>query len=228
MAQTPTDETQMPTPRVLDVVFVVDCSGSMAGERIGALNWAAKTVLPTIRSRAEEHPDVAVRLRVLRFATGAAFTTPRSEPIEGVVWNNLTAAGESDMGAAFRLLAQAFGAASAEPGEILPPVIVLFSDGYPSDEADEGLAALLATDLGGRAVRVPVAIGQDADMALLRGFSSDPALAPLRSHDVERLVGRMRWIATGPIAAAIARGAGSQAPNPQAPGGKPDEDEDLW
>ncbi|HMO27716.1 VWA domain-containing protein [Enterovirga sp.] len=208
--------------RVLDVVFVVDCSGSMTGERIGALNWAAKTVVPTMRAHAEDHPDVALRLRVLRFATGAAFTAPRPEPVEHFAWTNLVASGESDMGAAFRLLARAF-AAQEEAGETLPPVVVLFSDGYPSDDAAGGLEALLATGPGRRAVRVPIAIGQDADMALLRSFSSDPALPPLRSPDVEMLVGRMQWVAGGPVAAALSQGAPSHTTH-----GKPDEDEDLW
>lgn len=225
MAQTtPTDRAgEGSARRVLDVVFVVDCSGSMTGERIGALNWAAKTVVPTMRAHAEDHPDVAVRLRVLRFATGAAFTAPRPEPVEQFAWTNLVASGESDMGAALRLLAEAFAGTDGEGGETLPPVVVLFSDGYPSDDAAAGLEALLATGPGRRAVRIPIAIGQDADMALLRSFSSDPALPPLRSPDVEMLVGRMRWVAEGPVAAAL-----SQAAAPPAAHGKPDEDEDLW
>lgn len=226
MAQTTASEDQgaRPVRRVLELVFVVDCSGSMTGERIGALNWAAKTVVPTIRSHAEEHPLVEVRVRVLRFATGAAFALPRPEPIERFVWMNLAASGESDMGAAFRLLAETFRAHDEEATEMLAPVVVLFSDGFPSDDAQGGLDILLATELGRRSIRVPVAIGQDADMALLRSFASNPALAPLRSHDVEMLVGRMSWVAAGPVAGAISR-AGAAA---QSPGTKPDEDEDIW
>ena len=226
MAQTtPTAELrERDMRRVLDVVFVVDCSGSMTGERIGALNWAAKTVVPAMRAHAEDHPGVALRLRVLRFATGAGFATPQPEPVERFVWTNLVASGESDMGAAFRLLAEALQPSDGEGGERLPPVIVLFSDGFPSDDAAAGLQALLATDLGRRAIRIPIAIGQDADMVLLRSFSSDAALAPLRSHDVEMLVGRMRWVAAGPVAAAVSQAA---APTP-ASAGKADEDEDLW
>ena len=208
--------------RPLDVVFVVDCSGSMAGERIGALNWAMKTVLPAIRAHAEEHPEIAIRIRVLRFATGALFGAPAPQPIETFVWDNLTAGGESDMGAAFRLLAADF-AASGLAADATPPVIVLVSDGFPSDDAEAGLEALLATDAGRRATRIPIAIGQDADMALLRSFSSDPSLPPLRSHDVEMLVGRMRRVADGPIAAAVS-GTAAMA----AAAAKAGEDEDLW
>ena len=81
---------------LLDVVFVVDCSGSMAGERIGALNWAMKTVLPAMRAHAEEHPEIAIRIRVLRFATGASFAAPAAQPIETFAWDSLVAGGESD------------------------------------------------------------------------------------------------------------------------------------
>ena len=208
--------------RPLDVVFVVDCSGSMAGERIGALNWAMKTVLPAMRAHAEEHPEIAIRIRVLRFATGAMFVTPAPQPIETFAWDSLVAGGESDMGAAFHLLAAEFDASGLAADE-KPPVIVLVSDGFPSDDAASGFDALFATDAGRRATRIPIAIGQDADMALLRAFSSDPSLPPLRSHDVERLVGRMRRVASGPIAAAVAGPAAMTVAAAKAA-----EDEDLW
>lgn len=212
---------------VLDVVFVVDCSGSMSGERIGALNWAARTVLPAMRTHAEEHPEVELRLRVLRFASGAAFATERPEAIGRFVWTTLVASGESDMGAAFRLLAASL--AEAEPVERLPPVLVLFSDGFPSDDAEGGLAALLATETGRRSVRIPIAIGQDADMALLRRFSSDPAQPPLRSQDVEMLVGRMHGIVAGPVARSLAGVTErSQSRGPNVAGGPLAEDEDTW
>lgn len=215
-------EEEEPSRRPLDLVFVVDCSGSMAGDRIAALNWAVRSVVPTIRAHAEEFPDVAVFVRVLRFATGAAFATPYPEPINQFTWTNLVAGGESDMGTALRLLADALGEYADRDKGALPPVLVLFSDGFPSDDAEGGLEALLATRLGRRAIRVPIAIGQDADMALLRRFSSDPAHPPLRTHDVDMLVGRMRWVAAGPVVKAL-----SQA-QPSRPETKPHEDEDLW
>lgn len=215
---------------MLDVVFVVDCSGSMSGERIGALNWAARTVLPTMRAHAEEHPEVELRIRVLRFATGAAFATAQAQPIRDFVWTSLAASGESDMGAALRLLAGALDQEGATEDR-LPPVIVLFSDGFPSDDAEGALDTLLATEAGRRAIRIPIAIGQDADMALLRRFSSDPALPPLRSHDVEMLVGRMRWVVAGAVATALSGAtepAHSHGPAKPGPDDKAAEDEDIW
>ena len=215
------------TRRPLDLVFVVDCSGSMAGDRIAALNWAIRSVVPTIRAHAEEFPNVAVHVRVLRFATGAAFATAYPEPIDRFAWTNLVASGESDMGTALRLLADALGEYADKEEGALPPVLVLFSDGFPSDDADGGLEALLGTELGRRAIRVPIAIGQDADMALLRRFSSDATLAPLRTHDVDRLIGRMRWVAAVPVVKGLEQ---SQSPGQgiKAAESKPSEDEDLW
>ena len=227
---TSADSGNSPGRRLLDVVFVVDCSGSMSGERIAALNWAARTVLPTMRAHAEEHPEVELRIRVLRFASGAAFATARPEPIRHFVWTGLAAAGESDMGAAFRLLGEALSEAEAGDDR-LPPVIVLFSDGYPSDDAEGALETLLASEAGARAIRIPIAIGQDADMALLRRFSSDPAQPPLRSHDVEMLVGRMRWVVAGPVAKALSEAtepAHSHGPAKAGSDGKTAEDEDIW
>lgn len=202
-------DAHQPARRILHVIFVVDCSGSMTGERIGSLNWAARAAVPAMREAAADHPDTDVMIRVVRFADGVDWPVRVPTPAAEFVWTTLAAGGESSMGAALAAVA----AALAEPGrddgaELLPPVIVLLSDGLPTDDVRSGIAALAATELGARAVRVPIAIGQDADHDLLQAFIGDPALRPLRANNAEMLVSRVRWAASAPLKA-IAGPAGA-------------------
>lgn len=183
----------------LHVIFVVDASGSMSGERMGSLNWAGKGTVPAMREMAFEHPAVDVMVRVCRFGDVVDWPVSVPTPVDRFVWANIAAGGETRMGAALEAVAVALAELEAASGRILPPVIVLLSDGLPSDDARAGLAALDRTELGRQAIRIPIAIGSDADLEILQAFIGSTALRPLRAHDAETLVKRMRWAATVPL-----------------------------
>jgi hypothetical protein len=52
----------------------------------------------------------------------------------------------------------------------LPPVLVLISDGQPTDDFEAGLAALMAEPWARKAVRLAIAMGHDADEEVLQRF----------------------------------------------------------
>lgn len=187
--------------RALTVILVADGSGSMSGERIGSLNWAAKAAIPALIEAAAEHPDVDVSVRVMRFADTVDWPQRDPMPLTRYTWTNVAAAGESRLGAALLELATVLSESATDPSD-LPPVLILLSDGYSSDDPYPGLAALLSTRLGGEAVRVAIAIGSDADHDLLKAFTADPASRVLRANNAETLASRIRWTASAPIAAA--------------------------
>lgn len=188
-----------PARALLHVIFVVDGSGSMTGERIASLNWAARAAIPAMREAAADHPEVDVRVRVLRFADGVEWPVPTPVPVADFVWTSLAAGGETAMGEALNAVAAALSADAATGADLLPPVIVLLSDGMPTDDARAGIAALDGSELGARSVRIPIAIGPDADLDLLAEFIGDPALRPLRANTAEMLVSRIRWAASVPV-----------------------------
>ena len=111
------------------------------------------------------------------------------------------------MGAAFFALAEAL-TPKAMPGRQLPPVIVLLSDGLSTDEAEPGLAALLASEFGGKAVRVAIAIGADADFGLLQQFIANPSLKPLQAGNATALVSCIKWAASIPVKSASSPAGG--------------------
>lgn len=198
--------------RQLHVILALDCSGSMQGDRIASLNYALRTTLPELRKVAEENPEIDVRLRVLRFSTEAEWHVAEPVSVAQARWSDLAAGGETSMGAAFRLIAQALSP-DAMPGRQLPPVLVLASDGYPTDDFEEGLKTLLALPSAQAATRLAIAIGGEADMDVLERFIQHPSLKPLRANNASDLVRHIRWATTAPVKTASSP---TNAPDPLA------------
>src|SRR5207247_890095 len=113
----------------------------------------------------------------------------------------LSAKGQTAMGKAMRAVAQEMRELAAAE-RVLPPVLVLLSDGQPTDDFEAGLQALLTQPLGKRAVRVAIAIGDQADLDCLRSFIGDADRPPLQAHNPETLVRYIQWASTAVLGAA--------------------------
>jgi uncharacterized protein YegL len=182
--------------------WLADCSGSMLRDgRIQALNNAAAEALPHMRRVAKDNPNVEVIVRVLRFSTSAQWVGEGPAALDRFVWPALQAGGVTDLGAAIRLLTEELHSPPM-PKRALSPVVVLLSDGRPTDDYELALRDLLRLPWGQHAVRLAVAIGRDADREVLRQFISDPAMPPLEANSPEALARQMRWVSTVALDAA--------------------------
>ena len=155
--------------RPLHFIWICDCSGSMAGEKINQLNFAIKEALPAMRKEADENPNAQVFVRALKFSKGAEWINADPVPVEQFQWADLTAGGPTDMGKALSMVADALTIPPMTE-RALPPVLVLVSDGQPTDDLEKGLARLLEVPWGKKAVRLAIAIGKDADRDVLAKF----------------------------------------------------------
>jgi uncharacterized protein YegL len=177
--------------RPLHVIWLLDCSGSMAiSGKIEALNNAIREVIPAMRKAAEGNPEVQFYVRVIRFSTGATWHIAEPTLLNDFKWVDLHAEGETEE-------------MSNMPPEarMLPPQIVLISDGKPTDDWKGALQALLNVPWGRRAVRQAIAIGQDADQETLRKFVDNPEKPVLRVDNAEQLVRYFRYVSTSVAAA---------------------------
>ncbi len=184
--------------RQLHVVIALDTSGSMRGDRIASLNYAMRSAVPELKAAAADNPEIEVRVRVLQFDSAARWHQPAPVPVEAFEWVDLEAGGETRMGEALDRIAEALSP-ELLPGRQLPPVIVLVSDGYPSDDVDGALERFFQGELPRAALRIGIAIGSDADLETLERFIDHPSLQPLRANNAPALVEHIRWATTAPV-----------------------------
>lgn len=185
--------------RPLRFFWVVDCSGSMAGDKIGTVNKAIQDCIQPMRDAADDEPNAQLYVQTLRFSTGASWLTAEPVRIEDFAWEDLEADGITDMGKAFEMIAAQLEMPPM-PQRALPPVIVLLSDGMPTDDWKRPLEKLLNMPWGKKAVKIAIAIGQNADKKVLEAFTgnSEKVLAADRPETLVRLI---KWAST--IASAV-------------------------
>ena len=86
----------------------------------------------------------------------------------------------------------------------LPPVLVLITDGYPTDDVGQGIKAIMDQPWGKKAVRLGIGIGADADYSMLQRFIAHPEIKPLQANNAEDLVQFIKWASTAAVQAASA------------------------
>jgi uncharacterized protein YegL len=173
--------------RQMALFFLVDTSGSMEGTKIGAVNTAIREVVPELQDIGGA--DIDLRIAVLEFSMGCRWQNPAGPvAVDDFFWTNLTAAGGTDMGAAFRELNDKLSRKSflKAPSASVAPMLLLLSDGQPGDDYESGLALLKNNNWYKSAVKVAIAIGSDADHDILAEFTGT-AETVLTAHTPEVL-----------------------------------------
>lgn len=188
--------------RPLHFFWIADCSGSMGEEgKIQSLNAAIREALPAMRDVADDNANAEVLVRAIKFSSGAQWHIGQPTPVDTFQWTDLVADGVTDLGHALKLIASELDIAKMTD-RALPPVLVLLSDGQPTDDYAEGLEALQAQPWGKKAVRIAIAIGQDADTDVLQQFIGHPEFRPLQANNAEQLVNHIKWASTAVLKAA--------------------------
>jgi uncharacterized protein YegL len=182
--------------RPLHIFFLCDCSNSMSvGGKIQSLNSAIKESLPILVETAAENPEAEMLIRIVKFTSTATWHISTPTPVNQISWVDLVPEGQTAMGAALSLVAEELKIPPMSP-RALPPVLVLFSDGKPTDKFDEGLETLMAQPWGQKAARVAIAIGRDADTHTLARFIGDAEFPVLSANNADQLKERLRYVST--------------------------------
>lgn len=219
--------------RPLHFIWIADCSGSMGyGGKIQSLNFAIRNALPAMQDVAKENPYAEVMVRVMKFSSGASWHVANPVRVDQFSWVDLEVDGVTDMGKALQLVAEQLDPA-VMPQRALPPVLVLISDGHPTDDFSAGLRDLMAQPWGKKAVRIAIAIGEDAEKSVLQRFIGSPELEPLQANNSESLVRFIKWVSTAVLKSASSPASqASDAPErtnvpPPPPPPPPDPDDNV-
>jgi uncharacterized protein YegL len=124
--------------RPLHFIWICDVSGSMSHKaKISSLNTAIREAIPLMQQEADGNPNAEVLVRVIKFASGAQWHIAEPTPIQDFRWTDLTADGVTDMGKALTMVADQLKTPPMND-RALPPVLVLISDGHPTDDFNSG------------------------------------------------------------------------------------------
>ena len=184
------DDVEGIVKRQMVLFFVIDTSGSMQGSKIGAVNTAIREVLPELKDAGGS--DVDLKVACLTFSSGCQWMYPTPIASESFQWNQVEADGVTDLGEACRELSKKLSKDEflKAPSGSVAPAIFLMSDGEPTDDFESGLAQLKQNNWFKYAIKVAVAIGDDANKDVLAKFTGNIE-AVIEAHTPEAL---KKWI----------------------------------
>lgn len=207
--------------RTMTLFFLVDTSGSMDGSKIGTLNSAIEEVLPEICKLSGENADAAIKIAVLEFSSGARWITPAPMDAKDFQWNDLNADGLTDFGEMCKMLNEKLSrkAFMSDVAGSYAPAIFLLSDGEPTDDYQKELGKLKENNWFKKAIKVAVAIGEDANKDVLAEFTGNKE-AVITVHTPEALTKMIRFVSVtasqiGSKSSGVGKGGVDQATNKQ-------------
>ena len=194
------DEVEVFPRRVMVLFFIVDTSASMNGEKIASLNVAVREVLPIISELSTENPDALIKIAAMEFSSGVEWMYPQPIEVEKFQWRDLEAGGLTCLGEACTELCSQLStkAYMAEPTGSFAPAIILMSDGEPVDDYKRGLEKLKGNRWFNAAIKVAIAIGQDANQDILAEFTGNSE-AVLTVHNKEQLKKIIHFVSVSSI-----------------------------
>lgn len=191
------DETVSVPRRTMTLFFLIDTSGSMVGNKIGAVNDAVVNVLPMLNDISETNPDAEIKVAALEFSSGVNWLYDEPKLAKDFIWQDVTAGGLTSLGGACSELAAKLsrnGGFMQSASGSFAPAIILLSDGEPTDNYGAGLAKLQANNWFKSAIKIAIAIGDDADKEVLKQFTGN-AEAVITVHNIDALKQIIRVVA---------------------------------
>jgi uncharacterized protein YegL len=167
-----------PSPRrVMTLFYIIDTSESMGGSRIGTVNSAMEECRGLLKEIAAANDDAEIKVAVMQFSSGCSWITSSKEPVDLEIWNweDLYAAGITDFGAALIELDKKLSRnefLKSQTGAYAP-VILLFSDGGPTDNWKKALERIKNNNWFKHAIKIAIDIESGADRKVLEAFTGN-------------------------------------------------------
>ena len=120
----------------LNLLFIIDNSGSMEGEKIGAVNNAIRDVMIIMPEIQEDTSDAEIKISALTFSENCKWVYNEPKSVEEFKWKDISTEGGTDYSKAYDELAKFL--CKKENGGHMPdiggvaPIIILMSDGMPT------------------------------------------------------------------------------------------------
>ena len=168
-----------PSPRkVMTLFYLVDTSGSMCGSSIGTVNAAMEECIPMLKEVAQANDDSEIKVAIMQFSSGCSWITPATGPVglDDIIWNDLQAGGLTEFGTALIELDKKLSRnefLKSQTGAYAP-VILLLSDGGPTDNWEVGLNKIKQNNWFKHAIKIAIDIESGSDRRVLAEFTGNP------------------------------------------------------
>jgi uncharacterized protein YegL len=182
--------------RTMTLFFLADTSGSMEGNKIGALNDAISNIIPMISEISNTNPDAEIKVAALEFSSGTTWLYDEPKNAEDFIWQDQKASGLTSLGEACIQLEKVLhrDGFMKSPSGSYAPAIILLSDGGATDDFDKGIEKLKQNNWFKAAIKIAIAIGDDADKDELKKFTGNLE-AVIEVHNIEALKQIIRIVA---------------------------------
>ena len=165
----------------LNVIFVIDNSGSMQGEKIGAVNNAIRDVMSIMPDIQDDTGDATIKISAMTFSDDAKWVYSEPKTIEEFKWRDIGTEGATNLSAAYDELSRYL--CKRENGGKMPdlggvaPIIILMTDGMPTSyDWEKHLSDLKKKGWFKVALKYAIAIEVNTDEArdVLSKFTGNP------------------------------------------------------
>ncbi|MDJ1182950.1 vWA domain-containing protein [Roseofilum casamattae] len=176
--------------RRLPVYLVLDCSGSMSGDPIEAVNQGVKALVNELKT--EPYAIETAYLSVITFSSTANQVIPLTELLQ-FQEPKLRSGGSTSLGAALKLLSQCCDrevqkASDTQKGD-WKPLVFLMTDGMPTDSWEKAAQELKKKK---PANIIACAAGANADESLLKKITE--SVVKLQSLQPDDLKAFFQWV----------------------------------
>jgi uncharacterized protein YegL len=196
--------------RETHLIWLLDVSASMGENgKIQTLNNAIREVIPYLQEANDYYPNAEILVRAIKFADEARWHLGKAIAIHELQWEDVEpkrGSYKTAVGEALKLVADALKPDRIPERWMLPPRLVLASDGlHATDDFQAGLTALMGQEWGRRATRCAMPIGEEANLERMRQFVAIPKEVELlragdpdprqflRTHDPRQLTRFFSW-----------------------------------
>ena len=171
---------------VIHVLFLIDCSGSMYGDRMEEVNKACSDVFSTFNII---NPDVDIKVNVLSFGTDASWIYSTPVSIEDFTWITFEAQGLTSFGGACSELDSKMSRNEFFNNihGLNKSLIVLITDGEPTDDFERPLQSLQNNQFFKKANKFAIGIGEDFNEQILARFAGNKKVFTLSDDNVSKL-----------------------------------------
>ncbi len=194
--------------RALPIFILADTSGSMAGEKIQAVNRAIRDMIDTLKN--VDDIRGVFKVSIITFGGEDVIIQQYPTDVSIIDLNELVAEGRTPMGKAISVVTDLIEDREVVNSRDYLPTVVLLSDGYPTDYPGklnsnieeylewEPIQKMHQGERSKKCMRVAMSVDKDTDITMLKAFLNN-GTEPMLATDANDIAKVFKWVTMSTI-----------------------------